>query len=253
MKPTITGDYNRSSIVHIEKQKTIKLYEERYFEMANIRINDVLAVAQQAKASDVHLTVALPPKMRVNGHLISMENFPVLTADDTLEMLLAITTDHQRELFNSKGELDMSFAAENLGRYRVNAFRQRGSVAMALRAVNTVVPSPEQLGLPHAFVDLYTRKRGLILVTGPTGSGKSTTCYTVLNELNRPEVNIITVEDPVEANVAGIKSVTIIHGKGTGALRAAVHDFLKRHKNVKNYRLGTYGEGEAGVTVVELK
>lgn len=167
--------------------------------MANVKINDVLACALQNKASDIHLTVALPPKMRVNGHLISMENFPVLTADDTLEMLLAITTDHQREVFNSKGELDMSFAADNLGRYRVNAFRQRGSVAMALRTVNTVVPSPEQLGLPSAFVDLYTRKRGLILVTGPTGSGKSTSLASIINQVNEHrDAHIITLEDPIE-------------------------------------------------------
>ena len=91
--------------------------------MANVSINEVLATALAAKASDIHLTVALPPMMRVNGHLIGMENFPVLTADDTLDMLLAITTDHQREIFNSKGELDMSFASDNIGRYRVNAFR----------------------------------------------------------------------------------------------------------------------------------
>ncbi|MGN0324931.1 MAG: type IV pilus twitching motility protein PilT [Lachnospiraceae bacterium] len=163
------------------------------------KINEILATAQAAKASDIHLTVALPPKMRVNGHLVSMENFPVLTADDTLEMLLAITTDHQREIFNSKGELDMSFAVENLGRYRVNAFRQRGSVAMALRSVNTVVPSPEQLGLPHAFVELYTRKRGLILVTGPTGSGKSTSLASIINQVNEHrDAHIITLEDPIE-------------------------------------------------------
>lgn len=167
--------------------------------MANIRIQDILAAAQQAKASDIHLTVALPPKMRVNGHLISIEGFPVLRADDTLEMMLSITTDHQREIFNSKGELDMSFASENIGRYRVNAFRQRGSVAMALRAVNTVVPSPESLNLPRAFVDLYTRKRGLILVTGPTGSGKSTSLASIINQVNEHrDAHIITLEDPIE-------------------------------------------------------
>ena len=167
--------------------------------MANVSINEVLATALAAKASDIHLTVALPPMMRVNGHLIGMENFPVLTADDTLDMLLAITTDHQREIFNSKGELDMSFASDNIGRYRVNAFRQRGSVAMALRAVNTVVPSPDQLGLPSAFVDLYTRKRGLILVTGPTGSGKSTSLASIINQVNEHrDAHIITLEDPIE-------------------------------------------------------
>ncbi|MBP5608079.1 MAG: type IV pilus twitching motility protein PilT [Lachnospiraceae bacterium] len=165
----------------------------------SIRINDVLLVAQQAKASDIHLTVSLPPMMRVNGHLVRMEQFPVMTADDTLEILLSITTDHQREIFNSKGELDMSFAVDPIGRYRVNAFRQRGSVAMALRTVNTVVPNPEQLGLPEAFVELYTRKRGLILVTGPTGSGKSTSLASIINMVNEHrDCHIITLEDPIE-------------------------------------------------------
>ena len=165
----------------------------------SIRINDVLLVAQQAKASDIHLTVQLPPMMRVNGHLVRMEQFPILTPDDTLEVLLSITTDHQREIFNSKGELDMSFAVDPIGRYRVNAFRQRGSVAMALRTVNTVVPNPEQLGLPEAFVELYTRKRGLILVTGPTGSGKSTSLASIINMVNdHRDAHIITLEDPIE-------------------------------------------------------
>ncbi len=165
----------------------------------SIKISDVLLVAKQAKASDVHLTVQLPPMMRVNGHLVRMEQFPVLTPDDTLELMLSITNDHQREVFNSKGELDMSFAVDPIGRYRVNAFRQRGSVAMAMRTVNTVVPSPEQLGLPQAFVDLYTRKRGLILVTGPTGSGKSTSLASVINMVNEHrDAHIITLEDPIE-------------------------------------------------------
>jgi twitching motility protein PilT len=93
----------------------------------------------------------------------------------------------------------MSFAVDPIGRYRVNAFRQRGSVALALRTVNTVVPSPEQLGLPQAFVDLYTRKRGLILVTGPTGSGKSTSLASVINMVNEHrDAHIITLEDPIE-------------------------------------------------------
>ena len=167
--------------------------------MGSVNINEILFTAMQAKASDIHLTVALPPKMRVNGHLISMENFPVLTSDDTLDLLLSITTDHQREKFNANGELDMSFAVDNIGRYRVNAFRQRGSVAMALRSVNTVVPSPEQLGLPRAFVDLYQKKRGLILVTGPTGSGKSTSLASIINQVNEHrDAHIITLEDPIE-------------------------------------------------------
>ncbi len=196
-----------------------------------MRISDILLVAQQAKASDIHLTVALPPMMRVNGHLIRMEQFAILTADDTLELLLSITTDHQREIFNSKGELDMSFAVDPIGRYRVNAFRQRGSVAMALRTVNTVVPSPEQLGLPEAFVELYTRKRGLILVTGPTGSGKSTSLASIINQVNEHrDAHIITLEDPIEylhlhkTSMVNQREIGFDSMRYANALRAALRE-----------------------------
>ena len=129
-----------------------------------VRIEEVLQVAMDSRASDIHLTAGLPPKMRVNGHLLNMD-FPVLKPEDTLDIVGQIMTEHQKQMFEERGELDMSFAVTNLGRYRVNAFRQRGSVAMALRAVNTVIPTPAQLGVPNAVVDLYNRKRGLVLVT----------------------------------------------------------------------------------------
>ena len=149
-----------------------------------VRIEEVLQVAMDSRASDIHLTAGLPPKMRVNGHLLNMD-FPVLKPEDTLDIVGQIMTEHQKQMFEERGELDMSFAVTNLGRYRVNAFRQRGSVAMALRAVNTVIPTPAQLGVPNAVVDLYNRKRGLVLVTGPTGSGKSTTLASMVDYINR--------------------------------------------------------------------
>ena len=148
-----------------------------------VRIEEVLQVAMDSRASDIHLTAGLPPKMRVNGHLLNMD-FPVLKPEDTLDIVGQIMTEHQKQMFEERGELDMSFAVTNLGRYRVNAFRQRGSVAMALRAVNTVIPTPAQLGVPNAVVDLYNRKRGLVLVTGPTGSGKSTTLASIIDKAN---------------------------------------------------------------------
>ena len=120
------------------------------------RIEEILQVSMDARASDIHLTAGLPPKMRVNGHLLNMD-FPVLKPEDTMEIVRQIMTDHQRAMFEERGELDMSFAVTNLGRYRVNVFRQRGSVAMAMRAVNTVIPSPAQLGVPNAVVELYNR------------------------------------------------------------------------------------------------
>lgn len=163
-----------------------------------VRIEEVLQVAMDSRASDIHLTAGLPPKMRVNGHLLNMD-FPVLKPEDTLDIVGQIMTEHQKMMFEERGELDMSFAVTNLGRYRVNAFRQRGSVAMALRAVNTVIPTPAQLGVPNAVVDLYNRKRGLVLVTGPTGSGKTTTLASMVNHINKTTSrHIMTIEDPIE-------------------------------------------------------
>ena len=161
-------------------------------------IDEILSTAKDAGASDVHFTVGIPPKMRVNGDLITMD-YPVLMPGDTLDMAIGIMTELQREKFEDKGEFDFSFSIPRLGRYRVNAYMQRGSVAMAFRLVGTVVPSPEQLGVPESVVDLYQRKRGLVLVTGPTGSGKSTTLAAIIDKVNcNRDAHVITLEDPIE-------------------------------------------------------
>ncbi len=161
-------------------------------------IEEILTVAKEAGASDVHLTVGIPPKMRVNGNLVTMD-FPKMLPADTLDVVLSIMTESQRERYEEKGEYDMSFAVPNVARYRVNAFKQRGSAALAFRVVATEIPSPEKLGVPTSVVDLYQRKRGLILVTGPTGSGKSTTLAAIIDKVNsNRDAHIITLEDPIE-------------------------------------------------------
>lgn len=157
-----------------------------------------MRTAKEAGASDVHITVGIPPKMRVNGNLIAM-NYSKMMPADTLEVLLEIMTATQRERFEERGEYDMSFSIPELGRYRVNAYKQRGSVALALRLVGTQVPSPESLGVPESVINLYERKRGLILVTGPTGSGKSTTLAAIIDKINNNrDAHVITLEDPIE-------------------------------------------------------
>jgi len=161
-------------------------------------IEEILTVAKEAGASDVHLTVGIPPKMRVNGNLVTMD-FPKMLPADTLDVILSIMTESQRERYEEKGEYDMSYAVPNVARYRVNAFKQRGSAALAFRVVATEIPSPEKLGVPTSVVDLYQRKRGLILVTGPTGSGKSTTLAAIIDKVNsNRDAHIITLEDPIE-------------------------------------------------------
>ena len=115
-------------------------------------IEEILREAKEAGASDVHLTVGIPPKMRVNGDLITM-NYSKMLPADTLDILLGIMSESQREKFEERGEYDFSFSIPNCGRYRVNAYKQRGSVAIAFRLVGTKVPTPEELGVPESVVD----------------------------------------------------------------------------------------------------
>ena len=167
-------------------------------EASEVTIEQIMGCAKDAGASDVHITVGLSPKMRLNGKLMVMP-FPVLLPADTKRICDSMMNDKQKEHFEEKGEWDFSYSIPQMGRYRVNAFRQRGSVAMVLRIVGTVVPTPESLSLPPSVIDLYKMKRGLVLVTGPTGSGKSTTLASLVGKINMDlDAHIITLEDPIE-------------------------------------------------------
>ena len=126
-------------------------------------------------------------------------DYPKLSPDDCEKLILDIMDDRQQAMFKDRGELDFSFSVPNIGRYRVNVFRQRGSVACAMRIVGTEIPKPESLGVPKSVVDLYAKKRGLVLVTGPTGSGKSTTLASLIDRINdERNAHVITLEDPIE-------------------------------------------------------
>ena len=163
-----------------------------------ITIDELLKIGKENGASDVHITVGVPPKMRVNGELVDM-NYPKLMPEDTEAIISPMLSERQKEILKRDGEADFSFSIPALGRYRVNAFNQRGSLAAAIRLVGTQIPKPEDLGLPKSVIDLYNKKRGLILVTGPTGSGKSTTLASLINRINENrKAHIITLEDPIE-------------------------------------------------------
>lgn len=163
-----------------------------------ITIEELLTVAAENNASDVHITVGVPPKMRVNGNLMNMD-YPRLLPDDSENIIDSILDKRHKEIFREKGEVDFSISVPQIGRYRVNIFRQRGSTAAALRVVGTEIPNPDSLGVPKAVQNLHTRKRGLVLVTGPTGSGKSTTLASVIDLVNtNTSSHIITLEDPIE-------------------------------------------------------
>ena len=163
-----------------------------------ITIEELLQVAADNNASDVHITVGVPPKMRVNGALIDMD-YPRLMPDDAENIIMSILDKRHKDIFEDKGEVDFSISITLIGRYRVNIFKQRGSMAAALRVVGTEIPNPDSLGVPKAVQDLYKRKRGLVLVTGPTGSGKSTTLASIIDLVNaNTSSHIITLEDPIE-------------------------------------------------------
>ena len=167
-------------------------------EASEVTIEQIMGCAKDAGASDVHITVGISPKMRVNGKLMVMP-FPMLLPPDTKRICDSMMNEKQKQCFEDRGEWDFSYSIPSMGRYRVNAFRQRGSVAMVLRLVGTVVPTPESLNLPPSVIDLYSQKRGLVLVTGPTGSGKSTTLASLVGKINMElDAHIITLEDPIE-------------------------------------------------------
>lgn len=163
-----------------------------------MKILDILKIAIDAGASDVHLTVASPPIMRVNGKLLKIGEEKLLP-EDSMTIIKEILTEKQIEAFEERGELDFSYSNPGLGRFRVNIYKQRGSYSMALRVVALTIPSMESLGLPLILKELAKKQRGLILVTGPTGSGKSTTLAAMIDHMNKTRnEHIITIEDPIE-------------------------------------------------------
>lgn len=164
-------------------------------------MSDIEAILQEANiagASDVHLTVGSPPRMRVNGNLITM-NYSKMLPADTLDILIGVMSEVQRQKFEERGEYDFSFSIPNSGRYRVNAYKQRGGAALAFRLIGTGIPAAEELGIPASVMELYQRKRGLVLVAGPAGSGKTTTLAAIIDKINNNrDVHIITLEEPIE-------------------------------------------------------
>lgn len=163
-----------------------------------LTIADLCKVAKDAGASDLHITVGVPPKMRVNGNLITMD-YPRMLPPDTKQLAEGIMSEEQWAKLEEKGEYDMSFSVPSMGRFRLNVYKQRGTISMAIRIVGTEVPSPDELGIPASVMDLYSHKRGLVLVTGPTGCGKSTTLAAIIDKINKNrECHVITLEDPIE-------------------------------------------------------
>jgi pilus retraction ATPase PilT len=161
-------------------------------------ITELLAFSVKNKASDLHLSAGLPPMIRVHGDVRRI-NLPPMEHKDVHSMVYDIMNDGQRKHYEENLECDFSFAIPNLARFRVNAYNQQRGAAAAFRTIPSKVLSLEELNAPKIFEDLTTRPRGLILVSGPTGSGKSTTLAAMVNHLNENEYgHVLTVEDPIE-------------------------------------------------------
>lgn len=193
-------------------------------------INELLVKARKMGASDVHVTVGIPAKCRVNGVLVDLTGGKILPAD-AKALVEQMIPGRLVEQFNKEGEVDFSYAIKGIGRFRVNIFKQRGTMAFVVRLVNTDIPTPESLGLPESVLELTTKKRGLVLVTGPTGSGKSTTLASLINIINQNyNRHIITLEDPIEYLHSHAKSIVNQREVGidtqsyAGALRAALRE-----------------------------
>ncbi len=161
-------------------------------------IQDLLEEMIRLGASDLHITVGSPPQFRIDGELTKMDA-PVLTEDDTRRLCFSILSDKQIRKFEEKLELDFSFGIPGLSRFRGNIYRQRGAVAGAFRTIPFEVANFQTLGLPPVLNTLAEKPRGMILVTGPTGSGKSTTLASIIDKINRERcAHIVTIEDPIE-------------------------------------------------------
>jgi len=164
-----------------------------------LSVDVLLEQAVQLGASDLHLTTGVPPVVRRRGHIEVLDGFPKLDADLMRQLVYRITTTEQQKHLELGRQLDFAYGIRGLARFRVNTYYQRSSLAAAFRTIPTDIKSLEELGLPSSLHELAKNPRGLVLVTGPTGSGKSTTLASIVDEINRTRTDhIITIEDPIE-------------------------------------------------------
>jgi twitching motility protein PilT len=166
--------------------------------IGDIHLDEILKMAMERKASDIHITVGLPPMVRVDGEIAPLPFVPV-TQQDARRLIYECLSDEQIEKLESTHELDFGYGVKGLARFRFNVYMQRTSYAAALRAIPTKIPSFDDLGIPGVIREISKRASGLILVTGPTGSGKSTTIAAMIDDINAVRTShIMTIEDPIE-------------------------------------------------------
>lgn len=168
-------------------------------ETSGVQIDELLKQVVDKGATDLHLKVPSPPVLRIDNTLVRLEEFPAIAPEDIQSIFLQITNPDQRIIYDKKRELDFAYSVSGLARFRVSALQQRGTLSLAFRLVPINTPSIDELGLPQISKELILKPRGLILVTGPAGSGKSTTLAAMINHLNQNAYrSVITIEDPIE-------------------------------------------------------
>src|SRR5437868_4154563 len=199
------------------------------------RIEVLLEEVIKRKASDLHLQVGLPPMLRVDGSLVQVPSSDPLNEQAIEQLIFSILDEDQKQILLKDKEFDFSFAFGDLGRFRVNAFHERGNLAAALRLIPNEILSIEQLGLPQVVNKFADYPRGLVLITGPTGSGKSTTLASMINKINQEQSrHIITIEDPIEYTHRSQKSVIVqreVH-YDTYSFSAALRSALREDPDV---------------------
>jgi twitching motility protein PilT len=190
-----------------------------------LTLHQLLKTMIEKGASDLHITTGSPPQLRIDGFLYPLK-VPPLTRDDTKAICYSVLSEEQKITFEKNNELDLSFGVKSLSRFRANIFVQRGSVAGAFRAIPFKIMTVDELGLPKIVGELGTRPRGLVLITGPTGSGKSTTLAAVIDKINTEQRHhILTIEDPIE--YLHPHKLSIVNQREIGADTASFKDALK--------------------------
>jgi twitching motility protein PilT len=200
-----------------------------------MKIETLFELALQTGASDLHLNVGLPPILRIDGRLIKQNNYNLLTNNDIAQMLDQITSEEQKKRFSQDKELDFAYALDFKARFRINVMRQRKTLSIACRMLPFTIPSIDDLELPQICKDLILQPRGLILVTGPTGVGKSTTMAAMIRHLNENrECNVISIEDPIEYHHQNIKSMIAQRelGEDTNSFHIALTRALRHDPDV---------------------
>ena len=200
-----------------------------------MQIEELLEEIFKQDASDLHLSVGVPPTLRVDGLLKPLTQYPVLEREDIKNLTFSVLTDAQKEILLKDKEIDFSFAYGKVARFRANAYHQKGNVGLSLRLIPLKIRNIEELGLPQILNKFTEYSQGFVLVTGPTGHGKSTTLAAMVDKINREKAcHIITVEDPIEYNHNHIKSIVAqreIH-YDTRSFSAALRAILREDPDV---------------------